>query len=424
MNNHMLKRVQTLQRYMRAMDDGDIETVALLLEDAERDLALESMIVEVNAGYQYVSTPVHANDVAQAQQLISTIAQQARRSDEMDSPLFQANDDSIQPFKDLTTKPLVNDDQISVGRKSLSPVFPTKLIEKQKWYHTPKRWIVAAAAVILLSLVLLQSNSAFASQFLSFFSIQQFKPVQISNTDLAGSSKYSVPGLDDLGSVTTQAQSFQIQDNLTQAQATHAINFRLTLPQQLPSNVGNSPTFNVIGKGHETFTFSSTRVRAYLVKNGHSNVQIPANLDGATFSFTTTPGVVAEYGINTGNPFLVVEMPSPTIQATGKASLQNLRDFMLTLPGLPAPFVQELKQLDLNSGTIPLPVPTGMQARSITIHNAPGLLLTANKNTKIANIESPIGANMLVWQENGVIYALGGISIDANQLLTAANSLH
>lgn len=425
MSNNMLKRVQTLQQYMRAMENGDLETVATLLEDAEQDRALESMILEVNAGYQYVdSIPVQANDVAQAQRLISTIARQITRRDEMQSPLFPTKDDSDQTSTDLTATQPTSADQISVGRKYLSPVFPTKLVAKQKWYRSPKRWIAAVAAAILLSFVLLQSNSALASQFLSFFQIKQFKPIQISNTQLAGSSKYSTPGIGDLGSVTTQAQSFRIQDNITQAQAAHAINFRLTLPQQLPQNVGNNPIFNVIGNGHETFTFSSAKVHSYLTKNGHGNVQIPANLDGATFSLTTAPGIIAEYGIKTGNPFLLVEMPSPDIQATGKASLQDLRDFMLTLPGLPAPFVQELKQLDLNNGTIPFPVPANMQAQSITVHNAPGLLLTSNKTTKIANIESPVGSNMLVWQENGIIYALGGLTIDANQLLTAANSLH
>ena len=43
MCNQMLKRVQAMQRYMRAVEFGDIETVATMLEDAEQDRALESM---------------------------------------------------------------------------------------------------------------------------------------------------------------------------------------------------------------------------------------------------------------------------------------------------------------------------------------------------------------------------------------------
>lgn len=426
MSNQMLKRVQALQRYMRAMEYGDIETVATMLEDAEQDRALESMILEVHAGYQYEDhTPVQDDDVARAQQLLIGIAHQTMRREEMPSPLFHAEDDSVHTLTAFATEqPIDSPTPVSTGRKFISPVFPARIAAKQKWYRSPKSWIAAAVAAVLLSFVLLQGNSVLASQFLSFFRIQQFKPIQVTSQDIAGLSKYSAPSIDDLGSVTFQAQSLQKRNNLTQAQAAHDINFTLTLPQQLPQNVGNNPTFSVIGGAHGIFTFSSAKVHAYLVKNGHSNVQIPANLDGATFDITTTPGVLAKYGYSTGNPFLIVEMPSPVIQATGKASLQNLRDFMLSLPNLPSQLVEQLKQLDLNNGTIPLPVPAGIQTQSVTVHNVPGLLLSSSKTQTVENVEQFPAGNMLVWQEKGIIYGLGGITIDASQLLAAANSLH
>ena len=423
MSKHMLKRVQTLQRYMRAMEDGDIETIATLLEDAEQDRALESMILEVNVGYLHRDdTRIPDDDVAHAQQLISTVAYQSIKSEETQRPLFDVKDNFPPMRTVLAMEQKKNADQIYMGRTSLSPVLPAKLAAKPKWYRSPKRWIAAAVAAILLSFVLLQSNSVLATQFLSFFRIQQLKPISISQTEMTGLSKYSVPGIDDLGSVTFQSP--RQQNDLTRAQAAQNIDFPLTLPQQLPQDVGNDPIFKVISGGHGTFTFSSAKVHTYLAKNGHNNVRIPANLDGATFNVTTTAGVIVQYGYNTGDPFIIIEMPSPTIQATGKASLQNLRDFMISLPGLPASFIAQLKQLDLNNGTIPFPVPAGMQAQSVTVHNASGLLLSSRKTVQIAhNVQIPVGSK-LVWQENGIIYGLAGLTIDTNQLLAAANSLH
>jgi outer membrane protein assembly factor BamB len=49
-NNHHLTR--TLYRYMQALEYGDLETVAIILRQAEDDRDLERMILEVNGMYQ------------------------------------------------------------------------------------------------------------------------------------------------------------------------------------------------------------------------------------------------------------------------------------------------------------------------------------------------------------------------------------
>ena len=342
----------------------------------------------------------------------------------MSRPSFHADDDSDQALSDVPSGTSTDTDSaapVRAGRTFISPVFPARVATKQKWYRSPKSWMTAIAAVVLLSIVLLQSNSAAASQFLSFFRIQQFKPITVSRNESAALSKYSTPTINDLGSMTFQAP--HLQRDLTRAQAVHEIGFTLALPQQLPQDVGNTPTFNVISGAHGTFTFSSAKVHAYLVKNGHGNVKIPTNLNGATFDIKTTAGVLAIYGYSTGDPFVVAEMPSPIIQATGRASLQNLRDFLLSLPGLPAQLVVQLKQLDLNNGTIPLLIPAGVQSQSVTIHHVPGLLLSNTQTGLATTMRQLPNGNMLLWQENGTMYALGGVTINASQLLAAANSL-
>ena len=123
--------------------------------------------------------------------------------------------------------------------------------------------------------------------------------------------------------------------------------------------------FTLIDQALGTFTFNAAKARAYLAKSGQGNVSIPAQLDGATYIINVAPGVIINYGnscqsanqstksaqsaglgCSGGKLFYIAEVPSPVIQATGKASLKDLRDFVLSLPKL-APEVHLLLQ-DVN----------------------------------------------------------------------------
>ncbi len=416
-------RTRALQRYMSALECGDADMIAAILEDAQRDRGLEYMILEVNAVYQHEDhTIVRAAEAADAQQMLLTLADQIIGREEM-----YTNDPAHAVLHTTQADASVNNDTLAAkkiqGRKIATPVFPARMVTTQKWYSSRKSWIAATAAAVLIVLLLLPGTSALASQFLSLFRVQHFQPVQVTGQDVTALSQYSAPRVDDLGSVKFQAGSFHMRNNLTKDQAVKSVNFSVVLPTQLPNGVANSPSFSVIEGGHGVFTFSSSKLHAYLVKNGHGNVKIPANLNGATFDVTTTAGVMIKYGYHGGNPFVVGELPSPLIRATGSASLEQLRNFMLSLPGLPASLVAQLKQIDLNNGTIPLPVPAGIDAHSVTVNGTSGVLLSSNKTTTVENIKNFPSGSLVVWQAKGIIYALGGIAINTSQLLAAANSI-
>jgi hypothetical protein len=236
-------------------------------------------------------------------------------------------------------------------------------------------------------------------------------------------SSHPIPTFDDLGTLQIQPDSLHAHENLTEAQAARMVNFPILLPTSLPRGIPGTPDFSVIDAGHATFTFSASKTHAFFVKNGYGNVNIPANLDGATFEITTTAGIVIAYGNQTTTQFMVVEVPSPVVRATGNASLQELRDVALSLPGLPPQLVAQLRQIDLNSGIVPLPIPTGVNSQSITVHGTSGLLLTSNISTTIQQLKKFPAGSAVVWQTHGIIYALGGTIADTNQLLTSANSL-
>jgi len=180
--------------------------------------------------------------------------------------------------------------------------------------------------------------------------------------------------------------------------------------------------FSLINSASGTFTFNAAKARAYLAQTGQNSISIPAQLAGATFTITLTPGVIINYGnqcqaenqCSGGKQFYIGEIPSPVIQATGKASLKDLRDFALSLPKLSSGVRLLLQDVDLNSGVVPLPIPPQVQAKQVTIHGVQGVLMT----------DSSLSVGAIIWQTHGIIYGIGGATSDSAQLLDSANSLH
>jgi hypothetical protein len=418
------RHLQVLQRYMLAMERGDIDSMSLVLREAERDSALEKIILEVNDFYQQEDhTVANAVDVMQAQQLLhGALAATSQNAVPAFSSESIETQESVPEETPDTIHSLMNSG--SQAKKAPTQVLPSRKVAPQKWYQTRRNWFLAAIAAILVALLLLPNSGALASQLLSLFSIQQFQPVQVTQQDVQSLSSRPIPTFQDMGTLQIQSDSLQTQDNLTQAQAAQMVNFPILVPQTLPQGVSGTPDFSVIGAGQGTFTFSASKAHAFFVKNGYGNVHLPANLDGATYDVTTTAGVVISYGNQTTTQFMIVEFPRPVVRANGSASLQELRDVALSIPGLPPQLVTQLRQIDLNSGVAPLPIPAGIDSQSITVHGIQGLLLTKNISTTIPQLKKFPAGSAVVWQTHGIIYAVGGTISNTNQLLNSANSLH
>src|SRR6266705_2479675 len=234
-----------------------------------------------------------------------------------------------------------------------------------------RRWLVAAVAAALVALLVLSNAGALASQFLALFSVQQFQPVSVDPQNFRNGIGEDLQSFGDV-SINTGNLNSSIQ-HPTQAQVEQSLNFKLLLPGHLPPGVGHEVQFTFIDRADGTFTFNTAKARAYLAQTGQSSVSIPPQLDGATFTITLSPGVIINYGnqcqrqdqsastssSNTtalgcsgGKPFYIGEIPSPVIRATGKASLEDLRDFVLSLPKLSPGVRLLLKDVNLNSGVV------------------------------------------------------------------------
>ncbi len=285
----------------------------------------------------------------------------------------------------------------------------SSLLQERKTRHT-RRWLVAAIAAALIALLVLPNARVLASQFLALFTVQQFQPVSVDPQNFRNGIGEDLQKFGDVSFNYPDQSSIQ---HPTQAQVEQKLSFKLLLPGQLPQGTSHAAQFTLIDSVNGTFTFRTAQARAYLAQTGQSNVTIPAQMDGATYTFTSTPGVIIHYGSG-DKPFYIGEIPSPVIQATGKASLKDLRDFVLSLPKLSPEVSLLLRDVNLDSGVVPLPIPPQIQAQQVTIQGAPGVLMA----------DSSLSVGAAIWQTHGIIYIVAGVTSNDAQLLDIANSLH
>lgn len=314
------------------------------------------------------------------------------------------------------------------GREDRLTTVPAPVLLASRPRHSSRnrhrRYGWAIAAAVLIAVLVVPNASALATQFFALFHAQQFQPVTV---DPQNFSNNLISYLSDFGDMQVQDNnpSHDLK-NPTQAQVEQSINFPLLLPGHLPQGVGHAINFTLIDGAEGTYTFNVSKVRAYLARSGQSNVAIPALLDGATFTVTSDTGVVIHYASNCrlrgvtatslfctgGTPFYAAEIPSPVVQATGKVSLKDLRDFLLSLPRLAPEMRATLQQLDLAQGIVPLPIPREVAAQQITVHGAPGVVL----------VDNSLKVGGLIWQAHGIIYMIATVTTSSADLLDIANS--
>ena len=287
--------------------------------------------------------------------------------------------------------------------------------------HVRFRWISIAVAAALLAVIILPNAGVLASQFLALFHVQQFQPVRLDANQTA-QGLYS--NLDNFGTIKIENTKISPLKNPTKAQIEQYTHFPLRLPTSLPQGVSNTPQYSLFAGDHGTFTFDAKKARATLQQMGDGNVHIPAQLNGAVYSITIAPGVGIQYVRDCGSDaseacknqkqLAIAEVPSPVVQGTSANALTDLRMFMLSLPHLPSDVHALWQNMDSSTGTVPLPLPSAQtNAEKVTINGAPAVLL----------VDDSIKYGGVIWQKDGIVYAVVANINDKAQIMNTANSL-
>jgi hypothetical protein len=149
---------------------------------------------------------------------------------------------------------------------------------------------------------------------------------------------------------------------------------------------------------------------------------MPGGLDGSTLSVMIAPAVVVSYGVDptnflrgatlpSGQAFIVVETRTPTVTSTG-VTVRQLEDYLLSVPGIPPGVASEIRALGDPTQTIPVPIPVDVASGTpVTINGASGLLIGDSTGLGSA----------VIWQHNGVVYAIAG-TVTSDEALAIARS--
>jgi hypothetical protein len=264
-----------------------------------------------------------------------------------------------------------------------------------------------AAAAVAVALVLTGASAAAANDWLQIFRTEQITPVSVRTADLV-----ALPALSAYGDVVVQGSPdvHEVPDATVAASETG-----LDVPRvaDLPRGVSGAPSYQVGRKISATFTFSATRAARAAAATGATLPPVPPGLDGHAVRLTAGPGVAEMWGSSAGVPALVVgRAVAPTAFSSG-VPFATVRDYLLSLPGLPTAVAEQLRAFDADGSTLPLPIPADrVSASSAQVNGLPATLLRTHDRTLAA----------VVWVDHGLLTVVAG-SLDTGEVLAVAKEL-
>ncbi|MEP6760088.1 MAG: hypothetical protein ABJA93_01825 [Sporichthyaceae bacterium] len=262
-------------------------------------------------------------------------------------------------------------------------------------------------AVLAVAVVLAGAGTAAASDWLQIFRTEQVAPVGIRTADLIALPDLSAYG--DLA-VTGDQDAHEVADA-----AAAMAESGLDVPKvtALPRGVSGTSVYQVGGKVTATFTFSAKRAAQAAAKAGASLPPPPAGLDGSHVRLVAGPGVAQVWSSSAGAPALLVgRAVAPTAFSSGVA-FETVRDYLLSLPGMPDDLAAQLRTFTADGSTLPLLVPSDqVTTSSAQVHGESATVLTSRDKSMAA----------VVWVNDGAVNVVAG-SLDTDEILAVARGL-
>lgn len=264
-----------------------------------------------------------------------------------------------------------------------------------------------AAAALAFAVVLTGASAAAANDWLQAFRTERVAPLSLTTGDLV-----SLPDLSGYGELVVTGEP-QVRTVLDAAAAEAQTGLELPEVAELPSGVVGEPVHQVGTALSATFTFSTERAGRAAADVGEQLPTPPPGLDGSAVRLDAGPGAAQIWQSASGAPALVVgRAVAPTALSSG-LPFEQVRDYLLSLPGLPDGVAEQLQTFAADGATLPLPVPADQVTTSATeVDGAPATLLVSRDRALAA----------VVWVQDGVLTVVGG-SLDDDEVLAVARGL-
>jgi hypothetical protein len=276
------------------------------------------------------------------------------------------------------------------------------------------------AAVVLTGLVATPGGRAAAASFLAQFRSQRFEVLSLDPTQ-ATQFEEVIGELVDTGVFTGDAFGGNVYGDPRAAadrdQASRMAGFAVPMvdPSVLPRGVGRTPERIMVIPARETaITFDRDHALDYLRDNGRPDARLPERFDGTRLVVQLPAVVIQQFAGRDGGPALLVGKAGMLgLDTEGGASLEELREVVLGLPGLPEGTVAQLRAIGDWRNTLPLPVPTDeVSWRATQVEGADAI-----------SFADPSGRlHALLWQRYGYIWGVAGV-VGSGEARDVANSL-
>jgi hypothetical protein len=268
-----------------------------------------------------------------------------------------------------------------------------------------RRPVVAALAV---AVILNGAGVAAATGWLEIFRTEQIAPVSLSTADLV-----ALPDLSAYGDVVVAGDGDVMHEVPDAAGAAAESDLDVPEVTNLPRGVSGEPVYQVGGEVSATFTFSVDRAAQAAAEAGETLPPPPPGLDGSRVRLVAGPGVAQVWSSSSGAPALVVgRAVAPSAFSSG-VPFETVRDYLLSLPGLPEDVAAQLRTFTADGSTLPLPVPADeVTTSSAQVNGRSATVLTTRDRTMAA----------VVWVDDGVVTAVAG-ALDADEVLSIAREL-
>jgi hypothetical protein len=272
---------------------------------------------------------------------------------------------------------------------------------------------VAAIAAAAVAVVAFAANGFF------------YKPATVATVPITVADVQALSQLADYGTITwTKQPSFAAATSAGDA-ATTAGGLQPPVVSQLPSGVSTTVTYGGMSEAIATFTFSADKAAAAAATRGKTLPAMPANINGATLTFTVGPAVGEIYGelkqpaagsdsTNINLPQLIVaKSEAPTATAT-QVSVTELENYILAQPGITAELKAAVKAIGNPSTTLLIPVPVQYASSTqVKVQGVDGIALGDNTG---------VGSGIVWVGKDGYVYVVAG-SIKQTDALAIANNL-
>jgi hypothetical protein len=176
---------------------------------------------------------------------------------------------------------------------------------------------------------------------------------------------------------------------------------------------GEPPVYQVVGELSAVFTFSADEAAQAAAAAGEPAPPVPPGLDGSQVRLVAGPGLAAVWSQPTGLPTMVVGRAVAPAAFSSGVPFETLRDYLLSLPGLPPDLAAQLRTFTGDGSTLPLPVPADrVDTSSTEVNGQPATVFTTRDQ----------GMAAVVWVDDGVVSAVAG-ALGVDEVVTVAREL-